>query len=113
MANASMGNDAARFFYVMRSHDQPLDLPALAHLPRPLSLFVGRVSYEKNIEAFLAMKLPGTRIVCGVGPLEDNLRQRFPDVVWMGVLPRKELAQIYAASDVFVFPSKKIGRAHV
>jgi len=87
-------------------HDQPLDLPALAHFPRPLSLFVGRVSYEKNIEAFLSMKLPGTRIVCGVGPLEDNLRQRFPDVVWMGVLPRNELAQIYAASDVFVFPSK-------
>lgn len=96
------GVDLGLFEY----HDQPLDLPALAHLPRPLSLFVGRVSYEKNIEAFLAMKLPGTRIVCGVGPLEDNLRQRFPDVVWMGVLPRTELAQIYAASDVFVFPSK-------
>ena len=96
------GVDLGLFEY----HDQPLDLPALAHLPRPLSLFVGRVSYEKNIEAFLAMKLPGTRIVCGVSPLEDNLRQRFPDVVWMGVLPRKELAQIYAASDVFVFPSK-------
>jgi glycosyltransferase involved in cell wall biosynthesis len=44
--------------------------------------------------------------VCGVGPLEDSLRQRFPGVVWMGVLPRNELAQIYAASDVFVFPSK-------
>lgn len=96
------GVDLGLFEY----HDKPLDLPELAHLPRPLSLFVGRVSYEKNIEAFLSMKLPGTRIVCGVGPLEDNLRQRFPDVVWMGVLPRTELAKIYAASDVFVFPSK-------
>jgi glycosyltransferase involved in cell wall biosynthesis len=96
------GVDLGLFEY----HEQPLDLPALAHLPRPLSLFVGRVSYEKNIEAFLSMNLPGTRIVCGVGPLEDNLRQRFPDVVWMGVLPRPELAKIYAASDVFVFPSK-------
>jgi glycosyltransferase involved in cell wall biosynthesis len=96
------GVDLGLFAY----HDKPLDLPALAHLPRPLSLFVGRVSYEKNIEAFLSMKLPGTRIVCGVGPLEDSLRQRFPSVVWMGVLPRHELAQIYAASDVFVFPSK-------
>ncbi len=96
------GVDLGLFQY----HDKPLDLPALAHLPRPLSLFVGRVSYEKNIEAFLSMKLPGTRIVCGVGPLEDSLRQRFPGVVWMGVLPRTELAQIYAASDVFVFPSK-------
>jgi glycosyltransferase involved in cell wall biosynthesis len=96
------GVDLGLFEY----HDTPLDLHELAHLPRPLSLFVGRVSYEKNIEAFLSMKLPGTRIVCGVGPLEDNLRQRFPDVVWMGVLPRTELAKIYAASDVFVFPSK-------
>ena len=96
------GVDLGLFEY----HEQPLDLPALAHLPRPLSLFVGRVSYEKNIEAFLSMNLPGTRIVCGVGPLEDNLRQRFPDGVWMGVLPRPELAKIYAASDVFVFPSK-------
>ncbi|MFM7001454.1 MAG: glycosyltransferase family 4 protein, partial [Limnohabitans sp.] len=96
------GVDLGLFKY----HDKPLELPALAHLPRPLSLFVGRVSYEKNIEAFLSMNLPGTRVVCGVGPLEESLRQRFPDVVWMGVLPRNELAKIYAASDVFVFPSK-------
>ncbi|MGV0960967.1 MAG: glycosyltransferase family 4 protein [Limnohabitans sp.] len=96
------GVDLGLFEY----HDTPLDLPALAHLPRPLSLFVGRVSYEKNIEAFLSLDLPGTRIVCGVGPLEDSLRQRYPDVVWMGVLPRSELAKIYVASDVFVFPSK-------
>lgn len=96
------GVDLALFAY----HDRPLDLPDLAHLPRPLSLFVGRVSYEKNIEDFLSMNLPGTRMVCGVGPLEDGLKKRYPDVVWMGVLPRHELAKIYAASDVFVFPSK-------
>jgi len=41
-----------------------------------------------------------------VGPLEDSLRKRYPDVVWMGVLPRTDLARIYAACDVFVFPSK-------
>jgi glycosyltransferase involved in cell wall biosynthesis len=96
------GVDLALFAY----HDRPLDLPDLAHLPRPFSLFVGRVSYEKNIEAFLSMNLPGTRMVCGVGPLEAGLKKRYPDVVWMGVLPRHELAKIYAASDVFVFPSK-------
>ena len=87
-------------------HDKPLDLPGLSCFPRPFHLFVGRVSYEKNIEAFLSMDLPGTRIVCGVGPLEESLRKRHPDVVWMGVLPRPELARIYAASDVFVFPSR-------
>lgn len=84
----------------------PLDLPRWAGLPRPFSLFVGRVSYEKNIEAFLDLPLQGTRIVCGVGPLEQRLKARYPDVIWMGVLPRHELAKIYAAADVFVFPSR-------
>lgn len=79
--------------------------PALAHLPRPLSLFVGRVSYEKNIEAFLQMQFPGSKVVCGTGPVEAQLRQRYPQVQWVGVLPRDELARIYAAADVFVFPS--------
>lgn len=31
---------------------------------------------------------------------------RYPDVVWMGVLPRPQLARVYAAADVFVFPSR-------
>ncbi len=77
-----------------------------AHLPRPFWLFVGRVSYEKNIDAFLALDLPGTKIVCGVGPLEQTLRSRFPGVFWMGVLPRQQLAHVYGACDVFVFPSR-------
>ena len=80
--------------------------PAVGGLMRPVSLFVGRVSYEKNIAAFLELDVPGTKIVCGVGPLAQVLQQRFPEVRWMGVLPRHELAQLYAAADVFVFPSK-------
>ncbi len=75
-------------------------------LPRPWWLFVGRISYEKNIEAFLELDLPGTKIVCGVGPLEAALRKRYPQVFWMGVLPRAELAHVYGACDVFVFPSR-------
>lgn len=74
-------------------------------LARPVSLYVGRVSYEKNIEAFLKLDIPGTKIVCGVGPLEASLKERFPAVRWLGVLPREELARVYATADVFVFPS--------
>ncbi|MDB5847295.1 MAG: alpha-mannosyltransferase [Rhodoferax sp.] len=74
-------------------------------LARPVALYVGRVSYEKNIEAFLKLDLPGSKIVCGVGPLEAGLKQRFPGVHWLGVLPRDALARVYAAADVFVFPS--------
>lgn len=78
----------------------------LGLLPRPVALFVGRVSYEKNIDAFLKLDLPGTKVVCGVGPLEASLRARHPQVRWVGLLPRQELAQLYAAADVFVFPSR-------
>ena len=80
--------------------------PPMGTLVRPVSLFVGRVSYEKNIEAFLKLDLPGTKVVCGVGPLESALKERYPQIRWMGVLPRVELAKVYAAADVFVFPSR-------
>jgi glycosyltransferase involved in cell wall biosynthesis len=87
-------------------HDQVQDPPSWGKLARPVSLCVGRISYEKNIEAFLQMDIPGTRIVCGVGPLETQLRERYPQVLWLGILPREELAQVYAAADVFVMPSR-------
>ena len=80
--------------------------PPMGTLVRPVSLFVGRVSYEKNIDAFLALDIPGTKVVCGVGPLEISLKERYPQVRWLGVLPRDELARVYAAADVFVFPSR-------
>ncbi len=96
------GVDTKLFSY----QEEPQVYPPLGALARPVSLFVGRVSYEKNIAAFLQMDVPGTKIVCGVGPLETDLRERFPHVRWLGVLPREVLAQVYGAADVFVMPSK-------
>ncbi|MBU0588613.1 MAG: glycosyltransferase family 1 protein [Gammaproteobacteria bacterium] len=87
-------------------HEQVTVNPAIGILARPVSMFVGRVSYEKNIEVFLQLDVPGTKVVCGVGPLEATLKARYPQVRWLGVLPRDELARIYAAADVFVLPSK-------
>lgn len=87
-------------------HDPALHDALAEGLERPVSLFVGRVSYEKNIEAFLKLDLPGTKIVCGVGPLEASLKARYPQVHWMGVLRREQLARVYGAADVFVFPSR-------
>jgi glycosyltransferase involved in cell wall biosynthesis len=65
---------------------QPSLYPPMGTLVRPVSLFVGRVSYEKNIDAFLKLDIPGTKVVCGVGPLEASLKERYPQVRWMGVL---------------------------
>lgn len=85
---------------------EPLQLPEFEGLPRPISLFVGRLSYEKNIHAFLQADLPGSKVVCGVGPLQSQLQERYPQVRWLGVLDRTQLAKVYAAADVFVFPSR-------
>jgi glycosyltransferase involved in cell wall biosynthesis len=87
-------------------HERVQPDPDLGALLRPVSLFVGRVSYEKNIEAFLQLDVPGSKIVCGVGPLEAALKLKYPKVRWLGILPREKLARIYAAAEVFVMPSK-------
>jgi len=75
-------------------------------LPRPVFLHVGRLSYEKNLEAFLDLDLPGSKIVYGVGPLQERLQREYPQVHWRGVVDRSELARIYSAADVFVFPGR-------
>jgi glycosyltransferase involved in cell wall biosynthesis len=87
-------------------HPVPGSYPGLQDVARPLALFVGRVSYEKNIGAFLDMEFPGTKVVCGVGPVEAALKQRHPHVRWVGLLPREELARLYGAANLFVFPSR-------
>ena len=72
----------------------------------PIFLYVGRVSVEKNIQAFLALDLPGTKVVAGIGPELEALRKRFPEVRFVGVLDPERLARLYSAADVFVFPSR-------
>lgn len=78
----------------------------LEHLPRPLAMYVGRVAVEKNIEAFLNLQLPGSKMVVGDGPLLPTLRQKYPSVHFVGLKKHEELACYYAAADVFVFPSR-------
>ncbi len=60
---------------------------------------------EKNLESFLALDLPGTKVLVGGGPQKDELEARYPDAVFPGWKSGEELADCYAASDVFVFPS--------
>ena len=82
------------------------DLAAALDLPRPIFVSMGRVAVEKNIDAFLSLDLPGTKVVIGEGPQEAELRQRYPAVKFLGLLKGRELAAHLAAADVFVFPSK-------
>jgi glycosyltransferase involved in cell wall biosynthesis len=80
--------------------------PELAGLPRPYFVSCGRVAPEKNIEAFLALDLPGTKVVVGDGPARALLQARYPEAVFVGMKTRPELAAYYTAADVFVFPSR-------
>jgi glycosyltransferase involved in cell wall biosynthesis len=90
------GVDSSQF------HPRPVDLG----LPRPVFLCVGRVAVEKNLEAFLDLDLPGTKLIVGDGPARTVLARKYPQAVFLGARQGEELAEAYAAADVFVFPSK-------
>lgn len=79
---------------------------ATLNLPRPIFLTVGRLAVEKNLEAFLKLDLPGSKVVVGDGPAREQLAKAFPDAVFLGSHQGEALAAIYAAADVFVFPSR-------
>src|SRR6202034_1711518 len=82
--------------------DRAVDL----RLPRPIFMTVGRVAIEKNLEAFLALDLPGSKVVIGAGPQVQKLQRSFPAAKFLGPLDNGILAAHLAAADVFVFPSR-------
>ena len=82
-----------------------VDMRAKFGLSGPVFLNVGRVSVEKNLEAFLGLELPGQKVIVGDGPARAQLERSYPDVLFLGTLVGEELAQAYCLADVFVFPS--------
>jgi glycosyltransferase involved in cell wall biosynthesis len=105
---------AARGFANLRAWSHGIDLARFAPagearelgVPRPVFLFVGRVAPEKNLDAFLGLALPGTKVVAGAGPLLGRLRGAHRDVLFLGAQPRDALPALYRAADVFVHPSR-------
>jgi glycosyltransferase involved in cell wall biosynthesis len=92
-----------------RGVDTELFAPSRAivlDLPRPIFLAAGRIAIEKNLEAFLSLDLPGSKVVVGEGPQEAELRRSFPGVHFAGLQEGVALAAYMAAADVFVFPSR-------
>lgn len=96
----SRGVDLARFRVGLPAPE------AYAGLKRPILLNVGRVAVEKNLEAFLALDLPGSKVVVGDGPALTSLKLRFPEVLFLGALSGEPLARAYSGADLFVFPSR-------
>lgn len=82
--------------------DRAIDLG----FPRPIFMTLGRIAVEKNLEAFLSLDLPGTKVVIGSGPQEAALKRSYPETKFLGLLDNGILASHLAAADVFVFPSR-------
>lgn len=78
----------------------------LLNSSKPIFLYVGRVSVEKNIEAFLSLDLPGSKVVIGDGPSLKMLQDKYPNATYLGAKDQADLPPYYSSADVFVFPSK-------
>jgi glycosyltransferase involved in cell wall biosynthesis len=82
------------------------DDPIALDLPRPIFMTMGRVAVEKNLDAFLSLDLPGTKVVIGDGPQRAELQRRYPEARFLGEKTGNDLPAHLAAADVFVFPSR-------
>lgn len=116
-ATASLREDlSARGFTRVAPWTRGVDLARFTPEPRrdwkaelgisgPVFIHVGRLAVEKNIEAFLSLDLPGTKVVVGDGPHRASLEKNCPQAIFTGRLEEGALAAAYAGGDVFVFPS--------
>ena len=75
-------------------------------LKGPIALYVGRIAIEKNIEDFLKMDWPGSKVIVGTGPQKAELEQKYPDALFVGKKTGAELVEHYRSADLFVFPSR-------
>ena len=75
-------------------------------LPRPISMYMGRVAVEKGLDDFLRLSLPGSKVVIGGGPDLGRLQEDYRNALFLGPKYGEELAQLLSAADVFVFPSR-------
>ncbi|MCB9989615.1 MAG: glycosyltransferase family 1 protein [Rhodospirillales bacterium] len=84
----------------------PGDASIFDDMPRPVALYVGRVAIEKNLEDFLKMDWPGSKVVVGDGPSREALARKYPSVRFAGKKMGDDLAAHYRSADLFVFPSR-------
>lgn len=80
---------------------------------RPVLLYVGRLSREKDVERLPALHdqlmrlgIDHRLVIVGDGPLRASIAAACPGSVCPGMLGRERLAEVYASADLFVFPSR-------
>lgn len=77
------------------------------NLKKPIFTFLGRVATEKNLEAFLNCKLPGSKLIIGDGPQRKSLQKQYGEkATFVGHKKGQQIVDLLSISDVFVFPSR-------
>jgi glycosyltransferase involved in cell wall biosynthesis len=81
--------------------------PDVPPLPGPVFVYFGRIAREKSVEEFLALDLPGTKLVIGDGPERARLEAKYgAKNRFIGYRHGHDLIEWLSACDVFVFPSR-------
>ena len=88
-----------------RAIDKSIFRPLLLEEVDPYYLYVGRVSKEKNLEAFFRLDLDLPKVVVGEGPQLKEYKKKYSDVNFIGYKFGHQLAEIYSNARVKVFPS--------
>lgn len=65
---------------------------------------VSRVSKEKNLDAFCQLDYP-MKVLVGDGPYLEELKKKYPNVIYAGKYTGESLRRAYAGAKCFVFPS--------
>jgi len=79
---------------------------------RPVILFASRLVWEKNLETLFNIyqlsqdrNLPFNFLVVGDGVAMEACQRRMPKAIFTGKVDHEQLSVLYAACDVFLFPS--------
>ena len=76
-------------------------------LQKPIITYFGRIAPEKNVEAFLKCKTPGSKLIIGDGPSKKELESMYSkSALFVGYKSSQELVDLLSISDVCVFTSK-------
>ena len=96
----------------LSKRDQKLRATWGANEQTKVLISVGRMAPEKNLEQVLkvydSLRFMGAQVklvMVGDGPLKEQFKQRYPEIIFPGMLSQTDLANYYASSDLFLFPS--------
>jgi glycosyltransferase involved in cell wall biosynthesis len=87
---------------MFKPSQSPMEGPA-----RPCFVYFGRIAVEKSVEEFLALDLPGSKLVIGDGPDRARLEARYgTSARFVGYKTGRELVDAISCGDVYVCPSR-------